>query len=72
MAKRLAQQKRSEYRCPPKSCPVPADLRYFPELMNMVRQEHQGRIRQSRDGTFRAQRVAAKIRWKALRAKRKR
>jgi hypothetical protein len=36
MAKRLSDQKKSHYRCPPKSCPRPADFRGFPELQAYV------------------------------------
>ena len=44
MAKRLSDQKKSGYRCPPKSCPNPADFKGFPELQAYVRAEWRKRM----------------------------
>lgn len=44
MAKRLQNQKRVSYQCPPKACPSPVDLRPYPELMNQVRREWEKRM----------------------------
>jgi len=44
MAKKLSNQKKSEYNCPAKRCPAPADFRNFPELMNYVRAEWRRRL----------------------------
>ena len=44
MAKRLQDQKKSGYACPPKTCPNPADFRGFPELQAYVRAEYKYRM----------------------------
>ena len=48
MARRLQNQKRSEYYCPPKTCPSPADLRPHPQLMARVRTEWEFRMANAR------------------------
>jgi len=44
MAKKLKDQKKSGYSCPPKSCPRPADFRNFPELQAYVNAEYRYRM----------------------------
>jgi len=63
MARRLANQKRSEYHCPAKVCPAPADFARFPELMRMVRDEWRGRREFCRSGQATRRRADAKRTW---------
>jgi hypothetical protein len=63
MARRLQNQKRSEYQCPPKACPRPASLAGFPELVGYVRKEWVNRMNDCRSGVARARRVTAKRTW---------
>ncbi len=69
MARRLQQQKRSEYHCPAKVCPNPADLRQFPNLMGIVRAEWASRMTAARDGSARKRRAKAKSLWLGNKAK---
>ncbi len=63
MARRLQNQKRSEYHCPAKSCPAPADLRGLPGIQREVRKEWAARMEFCRSGKARARRVVAKSIW---------
>ena len=63
MARRLQNQKRSEYQCPPKTVPRPADLARFPELQREVIREWQSRIAYCRSGAAVARRAGAKREW---------
>lgn len=63
MAKKLSAQKRSEYHCPAKACPVPADLRRFPEIQREVRKDWAARREFCRSGQAQARRAAAKREW---------
>lgn len=63
MARRLQNQKRSEYYCPAKKCPAPADLRRFPEIQREVRTEWASRREYCRSGQATARRAAAKRVW---------
>ena len=63
MAKKLATQKRSEYQCPPKVCPNPADLRQFPSIMARVRAEWRNRMEAARSGSTKRRRAEAKAKW---------
>lgn len=60
MARRLQNQKRSEYQCPPKACPAPADLRGHPSIMHLVRLEWRSRMDNCRSGAARKARASAK------------
>jgi hypothetical protein len=64
MARKLKDQKRSEYDCAAKRCPNPADFARFPELRRQIRIEWQNRLEFMRSGQARARRVAAKKIWK--------
>ena len=44
MAKKLKDQKKSHYRCPPKVCPKPADFKRYPELQAYVTAEWKYRM----------------------------
>lgn len=63
MARRLQNQQRSEYHCPAKKCPAPADLRRFPEIQREVRSEWASRREFCRSGQATARRAAAKREW---------
>lgn len=69
MARRLQNQKRSEYHCPAKVCPNPADLRQFPSLMKLVPEEWASRMTGSKNGTARIRRAKAKSLWFGNKAK---
>lgn len=72
MARRLKDQKRSEYDCTAKRCPKPADFARFPELMNDVRNEWQQRLIFQRSGDYKRRRAVAKSQWKGRQSKEKR
>ena len=63
MARRLQNQKRSEYKCPPKACPRPADLAQFPYIMGFVRKEWVARMVFCRSGGKARRRAQAKSQW---------
>lgn len=70
MARKLKDQKRSEYDCAAKRCPHPADFARFPELMRQVSIEWSSRLVYCRSGQATKRRADAKRRWKGKPKKR--
>lgn len=53
-------KKKRDHATPAKVCPVPADLKSFPNLMDRVRLEFKHRMEGARSGAHAARRAAAK------------
>lgn len=66
MARRLQNQKRSEYQCPPKAVPQPADMARFPELRREIVNEWRNRMVYCRSGQASRRRADAKRVWVGL------
>lgn len=68
MAKKLAQQKRVAYLCPPASCPHPPEYAGLGSYIHQaVRTTYVHRMVAARNGSARAARAAAKSRWPGVR-----
>lgn len=52
-------RKKREFTCPPKTCPKPADLVPYTELMARVRATFLTRVQENSDGTAKRRRAQA-------------